>query len=100
MSQLRYTELGNTAGAMTNTGDFLNLQSYGAWCGTALAPKSSLARRFDTSDSYQVVHKTSDGLPAMAVRCGDVAAVPEPQAYALLLLGTSAGALVMRWLPR
>jgi hypothetical protein len=42
----------------------------------------------------------SNALYAVAVRPGDVAAIPEPQAYALLLAGLGAVVVAVRRRPR
>ena len=99
MGELYYTALGNPAnGPLTNTGPFKNLQSYYYWSGTEYAPNPGYAWGFYTNYGYQSANGKSLDLYALAVRAGDVAAVPEPGTVALLLSGL-AGVLVMRRRP-
>lgn len=98
MGHLWYTELGNTPGSMTNTGDFQNLQSYVYWSGTEYAPDADDAWDFRTDDGIQDANLKNFQLYAMAVRPGDVlvAQVPEPESLLLALTGLSALVLVRR----
>ena len=99
MGELYYTALGNPAGGpLSNTGPFKNLQSRYYWSGTEYAPSPGLAWYFGISDGFQFVTYNDVSLYALAVRPGDVAAVPEPGMVALLLSGL-AGVLVMRRRP-
>lgn len=97
MGHLWYTELGNSGGTMTNTGDFQNLQSYAYWSGTewALGP-TYIAWTFYTAYGYQDFVAKSSLLYAFAVRSGDVAAVPESQTYVLLVVGLSVIGFIAR----
>lgn len=72
---------------LSNTGPFTNVQSYGYWYGMEVAPDPIAGWSFGTRNGYQGFDVQSDALYAVAVRAGDVAAVPEPQTYAMLLLG-------------
>lgn len=99
MGHLWYVELGNVAGAMTNTGSFQKLQSYPYWSGTEYEPGSNVAWYFDTDDGSQAPHYKTLAFFAMAVRPGDVAVVPEPQTCALLSAGLTALALARRQRP-
>ncbi len=103
MAHLFFTELGNisaytTSGAfvggsggvnwgLVNKGPFTNFQSYYYWSGTEYAPNTTLAWGFGTFDGYQVGYDKTNSLYALAVRPGDVAAVPEAETYALMLAG-------------
>jgi hypothetical protein len=111
MAHLYFTELGNqsyftTTGAVSgahaggdnpsstldDTGFFTNFESYFYWSGTEYAPNPGGAWAFGTYIGYQYNYDKSDGFNfngfyAMAVRPGDVAAVPEAQTYALMLAG-------------
>ncbi len=103
MGELYFTVLGNigypNAGwGLSNTGPFKNLQSYDYWSGTEYAPDLFYAWRFNTSAGYEHPFAKYGDLYALAVRPGDVAAVPEPGTVALLLSGL-AGVLVMRRRP-
>ncbi len=96
MGELYYTALGNPIfGPLSNTGPFKNLQSYVYWSGTEYAPVLFRAWYFDTYIGVQLAFDKNVDLFSLAVRPGDVAAVPEPGTVALLLSGL-AGVLVMR----
>lgn len=97
MGELYYTALGNPAdGPLSNTGPFKNLvQSNTYWTGTKLAPDAFDAWAFRTDFGVQDVVTDTYAFYALAIRPGDVAAVPEPGTVALLLSGL-AGVLVMR----
>lgn len=96
MGHLWYGELGNKAGALTNTGDFQNVQYYFYWSGTEF--DSGNAWYFYMADGDQsVTPKDSSSFYAMAVHPGDVAAaIPEPETYALMLAGLVAVGLAAR----
>jgi len=75
---------------LTNTGGFRNLYGTAYWLGLAFEPYPvDMVWTFDTQYGYQ------NGFPqeweglSIAVHAGDVAAVPEPQTSALLLLGVA-----------
>ncbi|MHB1083301.1 MAG: PEP-CTERM sorting domain-containing protein [Thiobacillus sp.] len=103
MAHLYFTELGNlsyytTTGAvigyaggsnpnstLDNVGPFTNFQSYHYWSGTEYAPNTFYAWYFYTGSGYQSYGHGS--FYALAVRPGDVAAVPEAETYALMLAG-------------
>jgi hypothetical protein len=99
MAHLFYDELHNkayynTAGVgpqagwgLTNTGPFTHLQAYGYWSGTEYTPDTGLAWAFSFPDGYQGSGYKANPLYALAVRPGDVAAVPEPEAWGLMLSG-------------
>lgn len=97
MGHMYYNNLGATASPSgilsgTNTANlalFTNLQSYIYWPGTVFAPLSTVAAwTFYTSNGEQTVNGQGIEVYAWAVRSGDVvAAIPEPETYALLLAG-------------
>jgi len=73
---------------LANTAPFDNLQSFGYWYGTSSAPSpTNTAWSFATIFGSQGNSSHGIGFSAWAVRPGDVAAVPEPETYALLLTG-------------
>ncbi|MCV2423015.1 PEP-CTERM sorting domain-containing protein [Paucibacter sp. DJ2R-2] len=83
---------------LTNTGDFQNLQASIYWTGTEFAPyQATHAWYFSTLAGWQdgdFGKQTS--LYAIAVRDGDVVAVPEPSTYALMLAGLFAVGVLAR----
>lgn len=72
---------------LTNTGPFSNFQAYNYWSAMEYAPVTSNAWDFDFNYGYQSAPGKSNGLYALAVSPGDVAAVPEPETYAMMLVG-------------
>jgi hypothetical protein len=100
LAHLYHVTLGNQSDVddannnqLENTGPFSNVQSYSYWSNVEYALRSveyappQSVWYFSTYGGYQyVTAKSSEGY-AWAVRPGDVAAVPEPQAYALALAG-------------
>ena len=111
MASMFFSTLGNksfynTSGGyradvgLFNTGSFQNMPSFYYWMGTDFLTFTGYAWSFNTgSDGYQVYHHKGNMFNATAVRSGDVlaAAVPEPEAYMMLLLGLGAvGALSRR----
>ena len=101
MGHLWYTELGNTAGSLTNTGNFQNLQTDPAfqtflyWSGTELAPDPRFAWDFRSYDGTQDHHHKSNEVFAMAVRDGDVLVNPVAEPESLLLALTALGAMAL-----
>jgi hypothetical protein len=81
---------------LSNTGSFQNLQADVNWSGTEYAADPGSAWGFYTSAGPQYYYLQHNAFYAMAVRPGDVAAVPEPQAYALMLMGLGALMLTLR----
>jgi hypothetical protein len=95
MGHAWYTELGNTAGGLTNADPFLNLQSSehmdrehdSYWSGLEYV-NTTCAWYFETARGMQNCFRKDTEYYAVAVRPGDVAAaVPEPITTALICLG-------------
>ena len=80
MGNLFYNTLGNTAGSLTNTGPFSNVQSYYYWSATEYAPNTSHAWGFGMHDGFQVNFGKWVSLHGWAVQSGDVSTVPVPAA--------------------
>jgi len=107
MGHMFYNEFGAIAGNSILTGSnaanlalFSNVLSLGYWSGTEYAPDPGLAWVFGTDSGFQGVGGKTNGLYAVAVRPGDVAAsVPEPQTLALALLALGATMAVRRRRP-
>jgi hypothetical protein len=102
MAHLFFVDLGNTSSVTTtgvtkagtkgvdwglvNTGSFTNLQSDAAyWTGTQFG--YNIAFQFDFGYGAQTFWYTTSNYYALAVRAGDVAAVPEADTWAMLLAG-------------
>jgi hypothetical protein len=86
-----------------NTGPFLNEQSDAYWSGTEYALSTDGAWLFATGYGNQDGADKSNWFHAVAVRPGDVAAVsavPEPETYALMLMGLAALAVAAKRRPR
>jgi PEP-CTERM motif len=94
MGYLWYEVLGNTAGSFTNAGPFQNMQSDPYYTDTEYDP--GYAYFFITTTGWQYCCNKYDARYAVVVRPGDVVAVPEPQIYAMLLLGVGAVLVVAR----
>jgi hypothetical protein len=74
-------------GGQNNVGLVQNLQSFGYWSRSHSGLHWQYAFYFSNSKGLQDVFTTYSDLAAWAVRPGDVAAVPEPETYAMLLAG-------------
>ena len=90
MSYMYYVNLGNKKGGFSNTGPFTNLDHV-YWTETPssirLSSKETAFFFQFVNDAQQNVTDTPSGLYAWGVRDGDVAAIPEPETYAMLLTG-------------
>jgi hypothetical protein len=81
---------------LINSGPFKNIQTLGYGLGTPYAPDAKQIWVFNPSSGIQSnLSRTSAGF-GWAVHDGDVAAVPEPQTYALMMLGLVGMAAVAR----
>jgi len=89
-------QVGDTAEQIANLALFNNVQSSDYWSGTKYSPSPDLAWFFRTSVGFQYNVGKANALYAVAVRPGDVAAIPEPQTYALLLAGLGAVVVAVR----
>lgn len=98
MAHLYYEELHNlalfnsaggwgAAGGLANTGPFINLQGEKYWSGTEYLPGASEAGYFNFYSGGQLTGDKGYGMYALAVSPGDIAAVPEPETYAMMLAG-------------
>lgn len=102
MGFLWYEVLGNTVGWFRNAGPFQNVDEFGGyWSGTEYAPDPSDAWLFSNFDGSQYNGAKGGGLYALAVRPGDVAApIPEPQTWAMLMMGLGVVTVALRRRPR
>ena len=90
-------QVGDTAEQTANLALFSNVQFGFYWSGTEYAPNPSFAWNFVTAGGNQNFgFRSNDFVYAVAVRPGDVAAVPEPQTAALVLLALGLTAVVRR----
>jgi len=103
MGHMFYNNWGATAGNAFSTGSnaanlalFTNVQSNMYWSGTEPAPFPGSAWDFFANGGSQNFAGKLSELYAVAVRPGDVAAIPEPQTYALLLAGLGAVVVAVR----
>ena len=82
-------KLGNTEGGygLTNSGPFINVQNDWYWFGLEAYPNPRSGWEFAVVDGYQGWGLKETTEFAWAVRDGDVAAIPEPETYAMLLAG-------------
>jgi len=98
MASLFYDTLGNKgyfsatgtpqAGfGLTNAGPFNNFQNYTYWLDSLYAPDTRYAWAFYGEYGSQTFGLNDYEHYVLAVRTGDVAAVPEPESYALMLMG-------------
>jgi PEP-CTERM motif len=79
------------------SGQFDGVQTGNYWSGTVFAPNPSNAWSFNTISGNQNLDNQGFPLFAVAVRPGDVAAaIPEPQTYALMLMGVGVVLLAQR----
>lgn len=83
-------------GGLTNTANFSNMQSSAYWSGTAYALTSYGAWHFSTASGYQTHIDKSLPLYVVAVHDGDIAPIPEPRTFALMLFGLWAVCVVRR----
>jgi hypothetical protein len=76
MGDLFYNALGNTAGSLTNTGPFSNVQSNNYWSATEYAPDTTSAWLFTMYNGHLGRYSKGNGFYGWAVLSGDVVPVP------------------------
>ena len=101
MGELFYTEGGLSYGQSITesaalTSKFSNLQNYVYWSGSEYAPNPNGAWGFYTVVGLQGAGYKSYNDYALAVRAGDVAAVPEADDWAMLLAGVGLVGVAVR----
>ena len=94
IGNLFYNALGNTAGSLSNTGPFSNVQSDYYWSATEYAPNTLNAWIFNMDFGGQNYNDKSFSYYAWAVQSGDVSAVPVPVPAAVWLFGSGLISLV------
>jgi hypothetical protein len=101
MGHMFYNNLGATAANSVLTGTdtanlalFTNLQSNAYWSGKVYVPDPWI---FGTVGGSQASSHRSFEFYAWAVHPGDVAAIPEPETYAMLLAGLGLLGGVAKW---
>ncbi len=87
---------GDTAEQLANLALFSNVQRGTYWSATQWAPDTRYAWYFDAGDTFQGNQAKNAPYYALAVRTGDVAAVPEPQTLGLVLLALFAATRMRR----
>lgn len=87
---------GDSAEQIANLALFSNVQRGIFWSGTEWAPGATFAMFFDAGDTFQGNQRKNAPYYALAVRTGDVAAVPEPQTLGLALVALFAAIRMRR----
>lgn len=77
----------STDTCLDNTGPFQNVQHNAYWSNTESNPPYPGVWFFAMNDGHQEVQAQVNSNYAWAVRDGDVATVPEPETYAMMLAG-------------
>jgi PEP-CTERM motif len=97
LGHLFYVTLGNSTNNLTNTAPFKNLAANDYWTGQAIGALVPQGFFFNTGVGLQDLASTDFTYKTWAVRDGDISApIPEPETYALMLLGLTATAVVTR----
>ena len=94
----QYATLFIEVGKLTLVSQFTNVLPGNYWSGTEFTPGIN-ALFINALTGFLRNFNENDRLLAVAVRPADVAAVPEPQSLALVLLALSAGAVAWRRRP-
>jgi hypothetical protein len=94
----QYLSMWNSVGATFNglANQFHLVQPGFYWSGSIFFPNPFAAWAFNGGNGDQINNSHISPLFAVAVRPGDIAAVPEPQTYALMLMGVGALLLAKR----
>ena len=87
---------GDTAEQVANLALFSNVQRARFWSATEWAPDTTLAWYLDAGDAFQGNQGKNAPFFALAVRTGDLVAVPEPQSLGLAMLALCAAIRVRR----
>jgi hypothetical protein len=98
----QYLSIWNSVGSTLAglSGQFDGAVNYNYWSGTEFAPNPTGAWSFYTNLAHQDYDYKLNPLHAVAVRPGDVAAVPEPETGAMMLVALGAFATLVRRRPR
>ena len=87
---------GDTAEQVANLALFSNVQNTRYWSGTEWASDAVYALYVDSRDTFQGNQGKGAPYLALAVRTGDVGAVPEPQTFGLAVLALGAAVRLRR----
>lgn len=103
LGHLFYDEMGGLSGySLTRVSNanypiFSNIQDHPYWSGSEYSPDSRTAWIFNMSAGYQRLDSKDDwNYNVWAVRDGDVAAIPEPNTWVLMLAGLGLIGLIVR----
>jgi PEP-CTERM motif len=97
LGHMFYVTLANSAFSLTNTAPFSNLAANDYWTNQPLGAIATQGFFFNTGIGLQDTASLAFTYKAWAVRDGDISApIPEPETYALMLLGLAATAVVAR----
>jgi hypothetical protein len=97
LGHMFYVTLANSAFSLTNSAPFSNLAANDYWTNQPLGRIITQAFFFNTGIGLQDTASLAFTYKSWAVRDGDISApIPEPETYALMLLGLAATAVVAR----
>ena len=97
LGHMFYVTLGNSAFSLTNSAPFSNLAANDYWTNQPLGQLATQGFFFNTGIGLQDSASLAFTYKSWVVRDGDISApIPEPQTYALMLLGLAATAAAAR----
>ena len=97
LGHMFYVTLANSAFSLTNTAPFSHLAANDYWTNQPLGTLATQGFFFNTGIGLQDTASLAFTYKSWVVRDGDISApIPEPETYALMLLGLAATAVVAR----